>query len=429
MGVGRPSTFGRWQGRLWFHADVETGSALEACGGVPSSTSSDDVPSGVSSKTLRAILPRRSLKTCRAFGSFRSCKIYNTNQASTWFLSIRDKRCKPTSILTNITPLMELENMRMKDRTKNPLPEAVEDTIKESETWSKWAPGLVKAIVRAVGSCLDIVTAQVACRRLDTEGFKKHIQNHHVPFRRDCRQCLEAMGQSEPHRRPGLDGAAYCLSIDLAGPFPLGRDEGFNKRTKAKYILVGTVAIPKSWASTRGTEGRDAEGTRIQVLRITYQKEKSLWRLKLNERWMEKAKELSTTVGLQKVTMLEVLEMRRTKDVVPAVGRIYAKMKAYGIPIHRVHSDRERCFITDSFRDFCLNRSLYQTMTSGDTPQENGRVESEICQIKRRLRLMLAESKLAKCCQMGGSAAIPISGWNLGHPNETDDCAWNQGDG
>ena len=67
--------------------------------------------------------------------------------------------------------------MRVKDRTKNPLPEAVEDTIKESETWSKWAPGLVKAIVHAVGSCLDLSTAQVACRRLDTEGFKKHIQN------------------------------------------------------------------------------------------------------------------------------------------------------------------------------------------------------------------------------------------------------------
>ena len=111
---------------------------------------------------------------------------------------------------------------------------------------------------------------------------------------------------------------------------------------------------------------------------------------------MEKAKELSTTVGLQQVTMLEVLETRHARDVVPGVGRIYAKMKAYGIPIHRIHSDCERCFITDSFRDFYLNRSLYQTMTAGDTPQENGRVESEICQIKRRLRLMLAESKLPK---------------------------------
>ena len=94
--------------------------------------------------------------------------------------------------------------------------------------------------------------------------------------------------------------------------------------------------------------------------------------------------------------MVEVLDSRRTKDVVPGTGRIYAKMKAYGIPIHRIHTDRERCFITTGFRDFCLNRSLFQTMTSGDTPQENGRVESEINQVKRRMRLMLAESQLPR---------------------------------
>ena len=94
--------------------------------------------------------------------------------------------------------------------------------------------------------------------------------------------------------------------------------------------------------------------------------------------------------------MVEVLDSRHTKDVVPGTGRIYAKMKAYGIPIHRIHTDRERCFITTGFRDFCLNRSLYQTMTSGDTPQENGRVESEINQVKRRMRLMLSESQLPR---------------------------------
>ena len=328
------------------------------------------------------------------------------------------RRCKPTSLLCNVPQLQELNGMRMNGRTKDPLPEALEDTIKESESWAKWAPGLVQAIIQAVGSMLDVVTAHASCKRLDTEGFKKHIQNHHVPFRRDCRQCMEAMGQSEPHRRSKLDGAAlYCLSLDLAGPFPLGRDEGFNKRTKAKYILVGTVAIPKfdregQVKELLPGEDRDADGKddlavsgEIKGLDLDEnlpEEEEPIDEVseedvkKLNERWVEKAKELSATVGLQQVTLLEVLETRHTKDVVPAVGRLYAKMKAYGIPIHRVHSDRERCFITTSFRDFCLNRSLFQTMTSGDTPQENGRVESEIGQIKRRLRLMLIESKLPK---------------------------------
>ena len=340
------------------------------------------------------------------------------------------RRCKPTSILCNIPQLQELNGMRMGERTRNPLPEALEDTIKESGLWAKWAPGLVQAIIQAVGSMLDLVMSQATCKRLDTEGFKKHIQNHHVPFRRDCRQCMEAMGQSEPHRRSKLDGAAYCLSLDLAGPFPLGRDEGFNKRTKAKYILVGTVAIPK--LDREGLEKglhpeedpdavpgevKDPDAVPGEIKDLDAgpgeikdaDNEEPLQEgeepvdevsedevKKLNERWIERAKELSTTVGLQQITMLEVLETRHTRDVVPGVGRIYAKMKAYGIPIHRIHSDRERCFITDSFRDFCLNRSLYQTMTSGDTPQENGRVESEICQIKRRLRLMLAESKLPR---------------------------------
>ena len=326
-------------------------------------------------------------------------------------------RCKPTSILCNLDDMRQLHGVRVNDRTRHPLPEAIGDTIKESEKWAKWAPGLVQAIIQAVGSALDLVTAQTAvCKRLDTEGFKKHIQNHHVPFRRDCRQCLETMGQSEPHRRTKLDGAAYCLSIDLAGPFPLGRDEGFNKRTKAKYLLVGTVAIPR-W--DRDGTAKDAElGDEEKLPKSSedpaeepepiadldqLQEEEEQKEIvsdeevrKLNESWIEKAKELSTTVGLQHVTMVEVLETRHTRDVVPGVGRIYAKMKAHGIPIHRVHSDRERCFITDSFRDFCLNRSIYQTMTSGDTPQENGRVESEIYQIKRRLRLMLSESKLPK---------------------------------
>ena len=327
------------------------------------------------------------------------------------------RRCKPTSLLCNVPQLQELNGMRMNGRTKDPLPEALEDTIKESESWAKWAPGLVQAIIQAVSSTLDGGTAQTSCKRLDTEGFKKHIQNHHIPFRRDCRHCMEAMGQSEPHRRTKLDGAAYCLSLDLAGPFPLGRDEGFNKRTKAKYILVGTVAIPKLEREGQSEEllpGKDREAEGEDPHKVPGElegpdpeenlpeEEEAIDEVseddvkKLNERWVQKAKELSTTVGLQQVTMLEVLETRHTKDVVPAVGRLYAKMKAYGIPIHRVHSDRERCFITNSFRDFCLNRSLFQTMTSGDTPQENGRVESEICQIKRRLRLMLIESKLPK---------------------------------
>ena len=316
-------------------------------------------------------------------------------------------RCKPTSLLSNLPMIRQLEGVRVQRQSQDPLPQSVVETIRMSEGWSKWAPGLIAAIIKAGEVYLNLAAENYACRRLDVEGFKRHIQNNHVPYRRDCKQCVETMGQSEPHRRLKLDGAAYCLSLDLAGPYPLGKDEGFNKKSTAKYILVGTVSVPRS--DREGSDVKEAddesklkdspEDVNPGELCEEHREEDMATEdevAALNESWKEKAKELSTTVGLQQVTMVEVLDSRHTKDVVPGTGRIYAKMKAYGIPIHRIHTDRERCFITTGFRDFCLNRSLFQTMTSGDTPQENGRVESEINQVKRRLRLMLAESQLPR---------------------------------
>ena len=100
------------------------------------------------------------------------------------------KRRKPTSLLTNMVPLQELDELREGHRCADPLPESAYETMKESAAWSQWAPGLVAAIVAAGRMHLERLDQQVACRKLDVEGFKRHIQNHHMPYRRDCKQCL-----------------------------------------------------------------------------------------------------------------------------------------------------------------------------------------------------------------------------------------------
>ena len=223
-------------------------------------------------------------------------------------------RCKPTSLLINMPMIEELNGLRMQKRSSDPLPNAVAETIKISEGWSKWAPGLVAAIVKAGAAYLELLDTTYACRRLDVEGFKRHIQNHHMPYRRDCKQCLETMGQSGPHRQLKLDGAAYCLSLDLAGPFPLGKDEGFNKKSTAKYILVGTAAIPR--LDREGEEGKgekpDPEHPGEPIEKppdpehpgelLEEPREEDLVPEEeieaLNQTWNEKANKLSTTVGL-----------------------------------------------------------------------------------------------------------------------------------
>ena len=78
---------------------------------------------------------------------------------------------------------------------------------------------------------------------------------------------------------------------------------------------------------------------------------------------------------VQNVTAVELLESRKTKDVLLALGLLFSKYRSMGIPLYRMHCDRAKEFLT-----------------GGDDHAANGRVEGEICQLKRRLRVTLKAS-------------------------------------
>ena len=65
--------------------------------------------------------------------------------------------------------------------------------------------------------------------------WDQHVQNGHVPFRRDCRVCQQQSAKSRPHRKI-KHPLAGTLSLDTAGPYPVAP----NDRDTAKCILVGT---------------------------------------------------------------------------------------------------------------------------------------------------------------------------------------------
>lgn len=119
---------------------------------------------------------------------------------------------------------------------------------------------------------------------------------------------------------------------------------------------------------------------------------------KLNEARMEYVKELRQPAGLQNVTMVEILESRHISQVLDGMSRIFGRMKALGVPILRIHSGRGKTFLSKGFQKWRRDHSLYQTMTSGDDGPANGRVEAEVNQIKRRLRLVTASSNLGAAC-------------------------------
>ena len=75
----------------------------------------------------------------------------------------------------------------------------------------------------------------------ERDRWRKHIAAHHIPFRKDCLQCVMSGSLGLQHRRVKCP-TMYALAFDLAGPFKeLGRDD---RGGKYKYVLVAGLRVP-----------------------------------------------------------------------------------------------------------------------------------------------------------------------------------------
>ena len=52
--------------------------------------------------------------------------------------------------------------------------------------------------------------------RLKKLSWTAHVDNGHVPFRRDCVVCQRSAARQRPHRRHD-DPEAHCLAVDICG--------------------------------------------------------------------------------------------------------------------------------------------------------------------------------------------------------------------
>ena len=115
----------------------------------------------------------------------------------------------------------------------------------------------------------------------------------------------------------------------------------------------------------------------------------------------QKIEELAVPVKHQNVTLVEILPSRQTDSIIEGLSKVHAKYRMMGLQTYRLHTDREKSFLTRKIGQWCESRSMTQSMTSGDDSACNGRVEAEIQQVKRQLRVTLQQ------------AGVPI--WSFGH--------------
>ena len=88
-----------------------------------------------------------------------------------------------------------------------------------------WCPGLRRAVYDGlrngrIGDGAEIQSGGETpeLRKLTKEqGWKLHILRDHVPFRRDCEQCVMMLGTGRPRRRV-KQKSCYVLSVDVGGP-------------------------------------------------------------------------------------------------------------------------------------------------------------------------------------------------------------------
>ena len=106
---------------------------------------------------------------------------------------------------------------------------------------------------------------------------------------------------------------------------------------------------------------------------------------------LERAQE---EVPLQNLTIAEPMQSRGVEDIVQALSKVHAHYRMLGVRPRRLHSDREKSFLTKAVARWVQAREMVHTMTSGDDSQSNDRVEAELLQLKRRMRLLLHTSKV-----------------------------------
>ena len=334
--------------------------------------------------------------------------------------------CKPTTLVSNMEEIFKLEGCRSTETQE--WPTSAKERVMFSKRLAAWAPGLVDAIGREVDriSAACRLKALTAKQKQELEGYERHCAANHLPYRRDCATCVEAAGRDRARRRI-QHPEAFCWSVDLAGPFRAGKDMEVNQ---ARYFMVHTVTIPlkdgailvdglHQQAPARPAEEVDLEsrdepdgGDPMQEVEEQecgeeLPAEDQAAVEKAQERWNKYVQE-KESVETTSLTWAVPLASPKTDDIIAAAAQGYSRLRALGIPVIRVHSDRAREFTSKSFRRWASQRSLYTTYTAGDEPCGNSRAEREVGRLKARTRVLIqaTASPLASCVTSRGGGTV-----------------------
>ena len=269
--------------------------------------------------------------------------------------------------------------------------------------------------------------------------WHKHLTNDHVPFRRDRPVCVASAARSKPHRRQSCP-KTQVLSIDIAGPFVSGVDL-FNNASQ-RYALVASLTLPGGEEQQdKDTDAHDDDNgfldcnpggnegngkTLAPPLQTTCLEMRMKRRLKMKpfqlpqrvSRKMTKRRKRKRANPTEPLESLPVrtlrfaiaMKSRQHEEVRYHLMSLVARLKALGLHVARVHSDRARELISPKLKTFLYEHAIDVSHTSGESPQQNGRAENTVGWAKSRARALLQAAKLENKFLAIGHAACHGTG-------------------
>ena len=330
---------------------------------------------------------------------------------------------KPTVLMSSIPEVASLEGLKSQSPGKV-WPSTVNERLKFSSSLAEWAPGLKRLLAEVIQQRGETGPGLKRLTQSDKESiaaWQAHFDMNHIPFRHDCSVCLESAGKDRQRRKLECR-SSYCMSVDIAGPFQPGQDQA--QGVASRYFIVANVSIPMTSSGPLVDGLRDLgfklrppapkdvqenlDGEKdmgvdqaedplaLQVDDSTELEEDQVVQVVSREedeqRWKEFIKG-APEVESKILTFSLPLVSRKTHHVVTAVASIYARVRAMQIPLLRIHTDRAQEFAGAAFRKWCVDRSLWHTMSPGDEPTQNSRVERSIGLLKARVRTLLKASQ------------------------------------
>ena len=111
--------------------------------------------------------------------------------------------------------------------------------------------------------------------------------------------------------------------------------------------------------------------------------------------WEKLIGDLTQPVELDTIYMVYPVRARRGGDAMLAIQEAILRLKLWGYPVSRLHTDRGSEFASKGLRKWLLDHDIYHTRSESLVPQTNGAAERGVRWFKTRAKVLLDEAKIA----------------------------------